>query len=80
MEKILWSEAKMKYPEQWIVMVNLEDDKETRRTIGEIYLVTSDEDEAYDKAIALGDSMGKNMVIRGHNPYQSELGVLWNSQ
>jgi len=82
MEKIWWGEVKMKYPEQWIVMVNLEDDIKTRKTMGEVYFISSDEDEAYEKAIALGDSMGKNMVVRGHNPYQSEIGglELWSNQ
>ena len=74
MEKLWTGDARMKYPKQWIVMVNLEDNRETHKTMGEVHLVTLDEDEAYDTAIALGDSMGENMVIRGHNPVQSELG------
>jgi len=76
MEKIWSGEARKKYPLQWIVMVNISDEEGTNKTMGEIYLVTPDKDEAYKKAIALGDSMGGRVVLRGHNPYQSELGGL----
>ena len=80
MEKIWTSEAAMKYPEKWIVMVNLEESKEIRKAMGEVYFVTSDQREAYAKDRELGDSMGKTIVIAGHNQSQSEVGGLWNSQ
>jgi len=57
----------MKYPKQWIVMVNLTDEPKTNKAIGEIYLITQDKDEAYEKAIALGRSMGKKTVFEGFN-------------
>jgi mRNA interferase MazF len=81
MEKIWTGEVRIKYPLQWIVMVNLSHEKKGCKTMGEVYFVTSDQDEAYAKAKELGDTMGENMVIRGHNPYQSEIGGLniWNS-
>ena len=82
MGKLWTSEVAMKYPLQWIVMVNLSHEKEGCKTMGEIYLVTSDEDEAYDKAIELKkeNNMGKVTVFRGHNPYQSEIGgfTIWD--
>ena len=65
MERLWYGEAKMKYPKQWIVMVNMEDEPKTNKAYGDIYLVTPNEDEAYEKAIELGDSMGRNMVIAG---------------
>jgi len=65
MERLWTREASMKYPRQWIVMVNLEDDKETRRPMGDIYLVTDDRGEAYDRAMEIGDSIGKRMVVAG---------------
>jgi len=64
----LWSEtAFMKYPKQWIVMVNIEDEPKTNKTIGDVFLVTPDEDEAYAKCKALGNSMGRNLVFEGFN-------------
>ena len=65
MERLWCGEASMKYPKQWIVMVNMEDEPKTYKVIGDVYLVTSDKKEAYDKAIELGESMGRNMVIEG---------------
>ncbi|MCL2087687.1 MAG: hypothetical protein FWH05_08870 [Oscillospiraceae bacterium] len=65
MERLWYGEAKMKYPKKWIVMVNIEDEPKTNKGYGDIYLVTPNKKEAYDKAIALGNSMGRNMVIEG---------------
>ncbi|MCL2087711.1 MAG: hypothetical protein FWH05_09005 [Oscillospiraceae bacterium] len=65
MERLWYGEASMKYPKQWIVMVNIEDEPKTNKGYGDIYLVTPDKKEAYDKAIELGNSMGRNMVIEG---------------
>lgn len=67
MERIWSEEAMMKYPKQWIVMVNIIDDRKTHKAMGEVYLVTPNQDEAYEKAIALGDSLGQKMVIEGFN-------------
>jgi len=83
MEKIWSEEVAMKYPLQWIVMVNLSHEKIGCKTMGEVYLVTSDQDEAYAKVKILKkeNNMGKVMVFRGHNPYQSEIGGIdiWSS-
>jgi len=63
----LWTEdVMMKYPKQWIVMVNLTIEPKNRY-IGEVYLITPDKKEAYAKAKALGDSMGKKTVFEGFN-------------
>jgi len=67
MERIWSGEASMKYPKQWIVMVNLEDEPKTNKTIGDIYLVTPNKNEAYTKAKELGDSMGEKFVFEGFN-------------
>lgn len=65
MERLWYGEAKMKYPKQWIVLVNMEDEPKTNKAFGDVYLVTKDKKEAYAKAKALGDSMGENMVVAG---------------
>ncbi|MCL2087005.1 MAG: hypothetical protein FWH05_05365 [Oscillospiraceae bacterium] len=67
MERLWSGEASMKYPKQWIVMVNIEDEPKTNKTIGDIYLVTPDKKEAYTKAKELGDSMGEQFVFEGFN-------------
>ena len=66
MERMWRADAKKKYPMQWIVMVNLTTEH-NNKTIGSIYLVTPSKKEAYDTAKALGDTMGKKMVIEGFN-------------
>ena len=66
MERMWRADAKKKYPMQWIVMVNLTTES-SNKTIGDIYLVTPNKKEAYDTAKALGDTMGKKMVIEGFN-------------
>ena len=40
-------------------------ERDTHKNMGDVYLVTPDEDEVYAEAIALGDSMGKRMVVDG---------------
>jgi hypothetical protein len=65
MERLWYGEAKMKYPKQWIVMVNMEDEPKTNKSFGDIFLVTSDKKEAYSKVKALGNTMGDSMVIAG---------------
>ena len=65
MERLWYGEAKMKYPKQWIVMVNMEDEPKTNKAYGDVYLVTPNKKEAYAKAKELGNSMGEKMVITG---------------
>jgi hypothetical protein len=65
MERLWTREASMKYPRQWIVMVHLEDDRITHRSMGDVYLVTNDKIEAYKIAKELGDAMGTKMVVPG---------------
>ncbi|MCL2020413.1 MAG: hypothetical protein FWG70_11765 [Oscillospiraceae bacterium] len=77
MERIWSGEAVMKYPKQWIILVNMEDEPNTNKTFGDVYLVTPNEDEAYDKAIALGDSMGRRMVVEGFDD-TPQIGGLWS--
>ena len=77
MERLWTGDVQMKYPKQWIVMVNLEDEPKTNKTYGEVYLVTPNKDEAYNKAIALGDSMGRRMVVEGFDD-TPQIGGLWS--
>jgi len=67
MERMWSGDARMKYPKQWVVMVNIEDEPETNKGIGDVFLVTSNKKEAYDKAIEIGRTMGVKMVIEGYN-------------
>ena len=78
MKKIWTGDVRIKYPKQWIVMVNLNDDKKGCKVMGEIYLVTSDKNEAYKTAAELDSSMGRNLVIEGYDNAQSQLGGLWS--
>ena len=66
MERMWRADAKKKYPKQWIVMVNLSSEQ-NNKTIGDIYLVTPNRNEAYSTAKNLGETMGKKMVIEGFN-------------
>ena len=67
MERMWFGDAMMKYPKQWIVMVNIADEPGTDKAPGDIYLVTPDKKEAYATAKALGKSMGSLMVFEGFN-------------
>ena len=64
MERMWSGEVSMKYPKQWIVLVNLSWEK-NNRVMGDIYYITASKKEAYAKAKELGDSMGDNMVVEG---------------
>ena len=64
MERMWSGEVSMKYPKQWIVLVNLSWEK-NNRVMGDIYYITASEDEAYAKAKELGDSMGDLLVVEG---------------
>ena len=77
MERMWSGDASMKYPKQWIVMVNIEDDPATNKDIGDIYLVTPNKDEAYNRAIALERSMGRRLVMEGFND-SPQIGGLWS--
>ena len=68
MERMWVGEAKMKYPKQWLVVVNLSWEP-NNKMFGDILLVTPNEDEARAKVRALrktGD-MGKVMVVEGYS-------------
>jgi len=79
MERLWFGEAMMKYPKQWIVMVNLEDEPITDKTFGDIYLVTPDADEAYAKAKELRDSAGGSFVFEGFDDTPQIGGLeFWN--
>ena len=66
--KKIWSEeAYMQYPKQWIVFVEMECDPETHKYMGIVHFVTANKDEAYEKANAIGRSMGKKVVMEGFN-------------
>jgi ABC-type sugar transport system substrate-binding protein len=67
MERMWSGDARMKFRKQWVVMVNMENDPETNKNIGDVYFITEDKKEAYAKAKEIGDSMGENMVIEGFN-------------
>ena len=56
----------MKYPKQWIVLVNITDEP-TNKTVGDVYLVTPDKKKAYAIAKSLGKSMGELMVVEGYD-------------
>ena len=66
MERMWRAEAKKKYPKQWIVMVNLSSEQ-NNKTFGDVFFVTPNRGEAYATAKALGDTMGRKMVIEGFN-------------
>ena len=83
MERMWTGEVSMKYPEKWIVLVNISREKnpdikcDAGKVIGDVYLITQNKDEAYDTAIAVRGKMGKTTVVEGFNPHQSELGGLY---
>ena len=66
MERLWSGDVMMKYPRQWIVLVNLTDEP-TNKVIGDVYLVTPDKKKAYETAKSLGNSMGRIMVFEGFN-------------
>jgi hypothetical protein len=67
MERMWSGDAMMKYQNQWVVMVNIEDEPKTNKSIGDVYLVTPNKKEAYTKAKEIGGTMGDSMVIEGFN-------------
>ena len=83
MERLWTGDVQMKYPKQWVVMVNLSHEKKGCRVIGEVHLVTPDKKEAYAKAIALKKEgkMGKVTVVPGYDDTPQIGGLeLWDSQ
>jgi hypothetical protein len=68
MERMWVLEAAHKYPKQWLVAVNLIWDS-GNKLIGDIFMVTPNKDEAYEKVMELidGDQMGKVMVVQGYD-------------
>jgi hypothetical protein len=78
-EKIWSGKVANMYPKQWVVFVNMEYDKKTHKNMGVVYFITPNKKEAYAKERALGDSMGKTMVIEGFNDTPQIGGLsLWN--
>ena len=77
MERMWVSEASMKYPKQWLVAVNLEWEPKNK-LVGDIFLVTPNEDEARSKLRELrkSGSMGDVMVVEGYND-TPQIGGLW---
>ena len=79
MERMWTGDAMMKYPKQWVVLVNIIRDKQTHKAIGDVYLVTPDKKEAYAKAMALGDTLGISSVVEGFDDTRRIGGFpLWN--
>jgi hypothetical protein len=68
MERMWVLEAAHKYPKQWLVAVNLAWES-GNKAIGDIFMVTANKDEAYDKVMELKNSgeMGKVMVVQGYD-------------
>ena len=64
MERMWSREVSMKYPKQWVVLVNLSWEI-NNKVMGDIFFITSNEDEAYAKAREIGASLGRNMVVEG---------------
>ena len=66
MERMWSAEAKKKYPRQWIVMVNLCWEPHNK-AVGDVYFISTNKQEAYNTAKALGRTMGKKTVFEGFN-------------
>jgi len=66
MERLWLGEARMKYPKQWIVLVNITDEP-GNKSFGDVFLVTSDKQKAYSTAKLLGESMGEYTVVAGYD-------------
>lgn len=79
MERMWAGDASMKYPRQWVVLVNAYWEPECR-LIGDIYLVTPDKQEAHAKVreLRVSKEMGKVAVIEGYVDTPCELGGLWS--
>jgi hypothetical protein len=68
MERMWVLEASMKYPKQWLVAVNVVWQPDNK-VFGDIFLVTPNKSEAYDKVMELIDTgeMGDVMVVPGYD-------------
>ena len=66
MERLWTGDARMKYPKQWIVLVNITKEP-GNKSFGDVYLVTSDKKKAYATAKSLGESMGEYTVFAGYD-------------
>ena len=75
-EKIWAGDAKMQYPKQWIVFVEIEYDKATHKDMGIVHSTTPDRKEAYARAKALEKIRGSTMVIEGFDDTR-RLGGWW---
>jgi len=78
-EKLWISEVAMMYPKQWIVMVDLEDEKGTNKTFGVVHHVTSNKDEAHTitRAIIAREGRRKAMTLEGWDD-TPQIGGLWS--
>lgn len=78
-EKMWIEEIAHEYPKQWILVVNMEFNKNTKKYVGDVYYVTPGKHEAYERSRAIGDSMGNKMVVEGFNDKPQISGVyMWN--
>jgi hypothetical protein len=77
-ERVWTGDVRMEYPQKWIVMVNLGWDPTTTasKMLGEVYAVMDSRDEAFEMLMNLGDSLGKTMVVTGHDP-RPQIGGLY---
>ena len=79
MERMYIGEVEIKYPDKWIIAVNLGRDKPDDKLYGDIYMVTDSMDEALDKESELSTGGHGWDVEIWHNgkPVQCHIGGLW---
>ena len=65
MERVLFTEVPMMYPKKWILLVNLWKEKERRCSSGEVYWVADNKMEIFNKAMEIGDELGRTMMVEG---------------
>jgi hypothetical protein len=68
MERMWTQEAAHKYPKQWLVAVNITWEPGSK-SIGDIFMITPNKAEAYDKVMELRNSgdMCEVAVVRGYD-------------
>jgi hypothetical protein len=68
-EKIFTGEAKMMYPKQWIVMVELEDRSNPYAVFGIVHYVSPSEDDARKvlRSLRTSGEKGRAMIVEGWN-------------
>jgi len=65
MERILLSEAFMKYPKQYVVIVKIRKEPELFDKSGEVFLIANNSERAYKAASELDESYGSTTVMYG---------------